>query len=64
MWTAEKHLCEIGKVLDENIYEALRDLHKGESNSKKDNVFQAIKTYFTHRYNCSDCVVVWRKIDG
>ncbi|GIV66677.1 MAG: hypothetical protein KatS3mg047_1070 [Bellilinea sp.] len=64
MWIAEKHLCEIGKVLDEDIYEALRDLRKDESNSTKDNVFRAIKAYFTHRRNCSDCMVIWRKTSG
>lgn len=61
MWIAEKHLCEIGKALNNDINDTLRDLRTNKSDIDKDKVFRAIKTYFAHRHNCSDCIVIWRK---
>lgn len=60
MWKSEKHLCEIGKMLDANIDKALEELENKESNS--DAVYQAIKAHFWHRYDCEKCMVIWKQI--
>lgn len=63
MWKSEKHLCEIGKALDLDIDEAVKDFQKAKLKSNKDKVYKAIYVYFHHRRECTDCAIVWRKID-
>ena len=60
MWKSEKHLCEIGKMLDANIDKVLEELRKSKDDSSA--VYQAIKAYFRHRYDCEKCMVIWKQI--
>ncbi len=57
---SEKHLCTIGKALEAEWDNAIENYKQAKLETNKDKVYQAAKSYFYHRRECSDCSVKWK----
>lgn len=57
---SEKHLCEIGKVLEADWDNAIENYRRAKLETNKDKVYKAAKSYFHHRRECPDCSVEWK----